>query len=721
MNPIDLQRLLDLAISHHDQGRLAEAESFYRQVLAAQPNNADALHRLGALAYQVGRSDAALELISRAIAINPHDPDMQNNAALALIALDRLDEAILACCTALALAPNHAAALNNLGLARYRKGKFAEAVSAYEQAIGIAPDFAQVHNNLGTVQQDMGESDLAIASFRRAIALQPQARDFHYNLGNTLYKKGEIEAAIASYRHAISLSRDDVASMLNLANALLEADRMEQAVAIFQQVLSLRPKTAEPYNGLGIAARRAGDLDAAIAYSRQSLSLQPSYIAAANNLGNALLEIGRPADAIAVYDAALATSPREPHIHGNRIYCMQFDPAYDTAAICAELARWNQLFALPLGKNIRPHANDRNPNRKLRIGYVSPDFKQHVVGWNLLPLLTHHNRRQFEIYCYSSVLRPDAMTQKLRAAAKVWRNIVGLDNQKAAKLIRDDRIDILLDLSVHSALNHLLLFALKPAPLAITYLGYCGSTGLNAIDYRFSDPYLDPPESGEPYAEKTLRLPHTYWCYQPGGNAPPPGPLPAISNGFITLGCQNNFSKVSDIAVQSWAKILAALPSSRLILHAPTGAHRQRVLKQMDAQGVLSQRIEFVARLSFDQYIQTYQRIDIALDPFPYGGGISTCDALWMGVPVISLECKTTVGRSGKSILNNLGLPELLATTTDQYQQMAVRLANDLNQLKTLRSTLRDRMKSSRLMNAPAFAADVEQAFRNIWQQWCRG
>jgi predicted O-linked N-acetylglucosamine transferase (SPINDLY family) len=365
--------------------------------------------------------------------------------------------------------------------------------------------------------------------------------------------------------------------------------------------------------------------------------------------------------------------------------------------------------------SIAPHNNDRQPDRRLRIGYVSPDFRSHVVGWNLLPLLERHDHAQFEVFAYTAATSEDALTAKLRARCDVWRDIRAMTNQQAADLVRADSIDILVDLSLHMAHNRLLLFARKPAPVQVTYLAYCSTSGLSQIDYRFSDPHLDPDENAPVYSEKTVRLPKSYWCYQPP-DAPPIAPAPLLANGFPTFGCLNSFAKASPSFLDLCAQILGSHPRSRMILYCPPGAHRSGVLQRFATRGVDADRIEMLGKQPWLDYIRTYNRIDIALDPFPHGGGITTCDALWMGVPVVTLSGQTAVGRGGRSILSNLGLPELVANSREEYAH----LVGDFGRWIQLRGDLRERMSASPLLDSAAFARDVEQAYRQMWRLYCR-
>jgi len=316
---------------------------------------------------------------------------------------------------------------------------------------------------------------------------------------------------------------------------------------------------------------------------------------------------------------------------------------------------------------------------------------------------------------------PDDLTGQLRAHADHWHSLVGLTDPQAAELIRQHRIDILVDLALHTAHNRLLVFARKPAPVQVTYLAYAGSSGLHTMDYRLSDPFLDPPEVDESvYTEQTYRLAQSYWCYQPM-ETPPVALVPALKAGHLTFGCLNNFCKVSEPTLQTWARLLQAVPAAQLLLHAAEGNHRQRTAGVLQRLGIDPQRLHFVSRVPLSEYQELYGQIDIALDPFPYGGRTTTCDALWMGVPVVSLAGKTAVGRGGLSILSNIGLPELVANSEEEYVRIALELANDLPRLDHLRLTLRRRMEASPLMDAPRYARNIEAAYRAMWRRWCAG
>jgi len=342
------------------------------------------------------------------------------------------------------------------------------------------------------------------------------------------------------------------------------------------------------------------------------------------------------------------------------------------------------------------------------------------VGRFLAPLLAHHDHGPFEIFCYGDVQHADEMTGRLRSACDVWRDIRGGSDEQVAELIRQDRIDVLVDLSLHTGGNRLLVFARKPAPVQVTYLAYCGTSGLETMDYRLTDPYLDPPGMDESaYSEKSVRL-RTYWCYEPCIAEIEVGQPPALASGRVTFGCFNNYCKVSPGTWRAWRRLLQAVPGSGLVVYCPFGSHRDRLAGELTAAGLDADRLTLVSAAPTAAYFEQYRRIDIALDPFPFCGGTTTCDALWMGVPVVTLAGATAVGRGGVSILSNVGFGELVAQSVEQYVEIAAALAGDPRRLAELRSGLRARMQRSPLMDAGRFAKDVESAYREMWRRWCK-
>lgn len=581
--------------------------------------------------------------------------------------------------------------------------------------MGSALETALEHHRAGRLRE-------AIAGYREILASSPDDKHALLSLALAYRGAGQFDDAVIALRRLIALAPNDAEAFNQLGINLSQLGKEEESILAFRQAVLLRPGHAETYSNFSLALRLSGRTAGAIASARRSIELDGNSHYAHLNLANAFKDAGQLDEAIVSFERALALQPQELVAHSNLLYTLLFRGGTDAKTIRDAHRRWNQQHAARLGQNIEAHQNDRSPGRRLRIGYVSPDLRAHVVGRNLLPLLREDDRSRFEIFCYAAVARPDSLTETLRSHADVWRDIAHLDDEQAAKLVRDDRIDILVDLTLHMAGNRLLLFARKPAPVQVTYLGYCGTTGLGTMDYRLSDVFLDPPDADlTGYTEETIRLPQSYWCYEPRGGAPDASAVPALSAGHVCFGCLNNFCKASPAAQDLWGRLLAAVPGSRLLMHANPGPHLEPVLERLGRAGVAADRIEFVPKQSWTGYVATYQRIDIALDPFPYNGGITTCDALWMGVPVVSLIGDLAVRRAGYSILSNMGLSDLAAASPEEYLRTAADLARDLPRLQSLRGTLRQRMIASPLMDANRFARDVENVYRRMWEAWCAG
>ena len=603
---------------------------------------------------------------------------------------------------------------------QHEAGQLQAAERVYRNVLALEPKQADAWHLLGVVAYQVGEHALAVEYIGRAIGLKGTEAAFHSNLGNALRAAGKPDEAVACYRRALELKPDYAQALNNLGIALNDQGKPDEAAACYRRASELKPDFAEAHNNLGNAFLDQMKLDEAVACYRRALELKPDYAEAHHNLGIACKDQGKLDEALACYRRALKLKPDCAEVHSSLACTLNFCPDQNARTIYEEHRCWSQRHAEPLAKLIRPHANDRSPDRRLRVGYVSPDFRWHPVGRFLLPLLQSHDHREFEIFCYASQIVADFITARCQAHADVWRNVAGCTDEQLATAVREDHIDILVDLSMHMAKNRLLVFARKPAPVQVTYLAYPGTTGLRTMDYRLTDPYLDPPgERLEFYSEQSVWLPETYWCYLAVREAPAVDRLPALRAGHVTFGCMNNFCKVTAPALAAWSRLLNAVPASRLILHAHAGSHRDRVLEFFARDGVPPERVTFVPMLPPADYFRAYEQIDVALDPFPYNGGTTTCDALWMGVPVVSLAGQTAVGRGGFSILSNLGLTELVAYDSEQYVRIAAELAGDLSRLGGLRQTLRERMQTSPLMDAPRFARNVETAYRTMWRRWC--
>jgi protein O-GlcNAc transferase len=684
--PLTLQQAFELAMRHHQAGRLQEAEKLYRQILAHQPAHAGAVHLLGAIAHQTGRLDLAVDLRRRAVALDPRSPE----------------------------------AHGNLGNILRDKGLIDEAIAAFRQAIALNPKLPGAYSNLGNALKYKGQLDEAISAFRRDIALNPNSPGAHSNLGNALRDKGQLDDAIAAFRRAILLNPNMHGVHVNLANALKDKGLLDEAIVAFRTAIALTPDNAEVHGHLGDTLKNKKQFDEAAAACEEAIALRPGYAEAYANLGSVLKEMAQLDDALTAYRRALAIRPDYVEAHSCLVFTLLYHPGYDARAIAEECRNWDRRHAQALRTNLQAHPNDRRPDRRLRVGYVSPDFRDHCQSLFTLGLLSHHDHQQFEVFCYSSVSRPDEITGRIEKCADTWRNVGELSDAKLAEMVRADRIDILVDLTMHMRQNRLLAFARKPAPVQVAWLAYPGTTGLSAMDYRLTDPHLDPSGIDESvYAERTIRLPDTFWCYDPLTTEPPINALPALETRRVTFGCLNNFCKVNDHLLSLWANVLRQVKHSRLLLLAPMGNCRPRTLERFRNDGVDPARIEFVEFQSREKYLATYNRIDLGLDTFPYNGHTTSLDSFWMGVPVVTLVGNTPVARAGWCQLSNLGLAELAGHTHDQFVRIAVELAGDLPRLQQLRSTLRARMEQSPLMDAPRFTRNIEAAYRRMWRTWC--
>jgi predicted O-linked N-acetylglucosamine transferase (SPINDLY family) len=490
-----------------------------------------------------------------------------------------------------------------------------------------------------------------------------------------------LDQAIDAYRRALAIDPGQTRALFNLGNALKDNGQLDEAIDCFRRALAI------------CSARKSG------AAPRGPASASPSH-----------------AD-----DALVAEAAR---IADSLLIAILLHPDYDPARIAEEHANWEQKFAQPLMPPARSFPNTPEPGRRLRIAYVSSQFCDHTVGHFLWALLANHDPSGFEIFCYSNAHRSDWITERLRGAAGVWREVASLSDERLAAMIRQDQIDILVDSSMHTDGNRLLAFARKPAPVQVTGISYPGTTGLHAVDYRLSDPFLDPlPVGGAAaeqfYSERTIHLASSFWCYTSQEQLSPAAELPAQRNGYVTFGSLGSFPKVTQPTLKLWLDVLRNVEGSRLLILAPRGSPRERVLRQFQNGGIDPARIRFLDRQPRRQHMELYHQIDIGLDTFPYNGRTTTLDSLWMGVPVVSMSGRTAVSRIGLSILSNLGLGELCGATPESCIQIATMLARDKQRLMELRSTLRQRMTRSPLADGPRFARDLESCYRSMWSNWC--
>jgi predicted O-linked N-acetylglucosamine transferase (SPINDLY family) len=689
MPTIPVEQALALALQHHQAGRLAEAVEWYVRVTDVQPENALAWFNLGVAYRSLSQFGEAVSAYRKALELQPEWPEVHNNLANVL----------------------------------HEGGFPVEAATEYQRALALRPDYAEAHNNLGIVlarQRRFTESE---AAFRRALELKPHHPDFHHSRGAALAAQARFGEAVGAYERALSIQPDRAEIWVNLGVALATAGRRQEAIRVYRRALEFQPRSVEAHSYLGVVLKDIGQLDEAVAEQHHALSLQPHHAPAYNNLGNALRELGRLDEALQAYSRAVALAPESAHARSNLICALHFHPAQDLARIAAAQTDWNRQIVTPLKPFLRPHDNDRDPDRRLRVGYVSPDFWSHAVSFFFVPLLEAHDRERYEIVCYSSGLQADAVTARLRQSADGWREVSALSDEELAETVRADGIDILVDLAMHTADNRLPAFARKPAPLQASWLAYPGSSGMEMIDFRLTDAGIDPehPDAAakEEAGGEAICLPDAWCVYEPIREFPPVGPLPAARSGVVTFGSLNQFGKINEAQMDCWARLMGAVPRSRLLLVCPAGQTRQRVAGLFARQGISSERLELVAPRPWSEYLRYLESIDLALDSFPCNGMTTTCHALWMGVPVITKAGASAASRAGVSLLTALGHREWIAASDEDYLHIAAGLAGDIPRLAELRAALRSEMQDSPLMDAPRFARHVEAVYRTMWQRWC--
>lgn len=600
-----------------------------------------------------------------------------------------------------------------------KQGKLPQALEAIQQALRLNPNYPAAHFNLAAIRFAQGHTEAAIASWRKAIELNPDYKQAHAALAGALRSVGRIEEAVAAAQQAARIDPNYIEAHNELGLALHRARRHAEAQEAFERVLELNPQHVAALNNLANLFTDEDRPSQAAECFRRALAIDPDRIELLNNYATLLKSQAKIDEALDIYHRILAKRPDYWPAHSNLLLTLNCHPRADRGLL-AEHLEWAKRHAEPLQTKIHPHTNDRSPDRRLRIGYVSPDFRMHSVAYFIEPILIAHDRAQFEIFCYSNAPRADRMTDSIRSHADHWREITGQSDDRVAELIREDAIDILVDLSGHTAHHRLLVFARKPAPVQATYLGYPNTTGLRTIDYRLTDAIADPPGMTESHhAETLMRLPNTFLCYRPpDAGIAPRATRPA--NDPVTFGSFNNFAKVSGETIALWSGVLRAVEPSRLLIKAeclgdePTrGAVRDR----FSAHSIDPRRIELLGREpNFQRHLETYRRVDIGLDTFPYHGTTTSCEAMWMGVPVITLGGHAHVSRVGASLLTNVGLPELIARSPDEFATIARNLAGDRARLESISLNLRAQLLGSPLCDAAGFTRSLESAYREMWK-----
>jgi len=756
LEPTNVSYMIELGEFLRRDNKALEAISILEEAARKAPENTSVWTNLGAALQQDERIDSAKMAYEKALALNPKSAEILNN--LGVLAKDTGDweSACQHFQKAIELKPENAVATHSLGMTQQVLGRLTEAEASYNKAIELKPELAEAHYSLGNFVKELGRLEEAEISYNKAITLNPEYSEAHYNLGITLQLLGRFEEAETSYKKAIALKPDIAEGYSNLGITLQELGRLEEAVANYRKAIELNPKLAEAYYNLGITLQELGLQEAETSY-RKAIELKPDLAEAHSNLAQILTLQSKYLDAMESANRALTIDENMPSALQTcstllaymsdfsnvckfsddalchslktlsfdkqsmmwecRLYPLIYHPDLSSVQICKEYINWGNRFS-HLGQGRFP-AHNRTIGRKLRVGYVSPDFRGHTCRFYFEPLFANHNHYDFEIFAYSNVRTEDEHTQRMKPYFDGWRDIVDVPDQGVAQMIKDDQIDILVDGCGHMKDTRLTVFAHKPAPIQVTWLGSAWTTGLPQMDYVLFDPHMAPDDAVA--SEQIIRLPRTWTAFRPGikaQNTPVKLTPAAIDNGYITFGYSGRTERLNHRVFRVWGRILNRLPSARLIMdYKPFSDPKTRAYFQnfLQGHGIDIHRVTF--RYS-ENVFEALNEIDILLDSFPHSGGTMLFDAVWMGVPVVTLASDRPVGRIGTSLMTNLGLSDWVAQDEQEYEDKAVNFAQNIPALVNLRASMRDRMKSSPIMDEAAFARDVEHAFKAMWQTW---
>ena len=683
---VDSNALIEEGLGLHRAGQGAAAERFYRQALDLDPDLAEAHHLIGVLRFQEGKPEEAVAAFEQALAFDVGNARYLANLGAALLVLGKFEGAIEALETAAEVAPETPQLLKNLGTAYRQTNRPADAVAACEKAIAVFPDDADAFGNLAAALLSLGRTDEALAAAEKAVELSPQGADLLNTLGSVLIACRRHNDAIDILERAVRLAPDLTEASRNLALVLQESRRYEDAALRYQAVIDKSPDDARAYAGLGRTRRLQGRLAEAIAACRQAVALAPS----------------------------------NPHLLSNLLFCLIGSPDQDGPSLKAEHESWGSRFAADVPARV--HANTSDPDRRLRIGYVSPDFGDHPVGRIVAPVLAAHDPDAVEIFCYSNSVRLDDQGQRIADSVERFVPVSGLSDHDLAARIIEDGIDILVDLAGHSARHRLGVFALKPAPVQASWLGYMATTGLPAIDYVIGDPVHTPESFSGHFVEEVWRLPRDLACFAAPEEASPVGPPPFRAAGHVTFGVFNNPGKITDAAIALWAEILKEVPGSKLLMRYAGCEDRvvqRHMAERFKVHDIDDAALLFEGSAGYAEVLAAYGRVDIALDTFPYSGTMTTMEALWMGVPVVALAGDRMTARQAAAHLTAAGLGDHIAGGLDEYRRIAVELAGDLETLTGLRAGMRERLLTSELMDAAGLAHALEDAWRGMWRRQC--
>jgi len=701
-------------------GRIEEAAADLELAAKLAVDDAEIAADLGRVLWRLGRLGEALEALDRALALAPGSPAAHNDRALVLQALGRTAEALEAFTAAVACDPAYLPARLNQAEFLVRQRRFEEAVATIDQAVAAGARSAELLYWRGCALRGTGRREEALAALEEAVGLAPDHARAHCERGLVLLELDREEEALAAFDRSSRCAGELAVSHLGRGSALHQLGRPGEALAAIDRALALDPHFFEALVERGNVLRTLGRASEALAAYEAALALQPGNAAIHSNRGNILMDMGHLAEARAAFERALELDPGMASAFDNLLWCCCYDPTLDRAAVVAAHRRFGDRFG-DRPDRYRDWPNELSSDRPLRIGFVSADLNRHPVGFMLLAVLEALDRERFAPIFYATGAQEDWVSDRLRRLGAAWHRVAGLGDRALAELVRSERIDILVDLAGHTAGNRLGCFALHPAPVQATWLGYPFTTGLREIEWIVMDPISVRPEEEDMFVERVIRLPGGRYVLQPPAGAPDVVLPPALTTGRVTFGSFNNLSKMTPEVVATWAAILHRLPTSRLLLKWRTLADPvvvEEVRSAFAAHGIDPVRLILRPASGYVEMLAQYGDVDIALDPFPFGGGQTSLDALWMGVPLVTLPSWQPVSRQGAMLLEAIGRPEWVADDPEDYVEVAVELAEDAGRLAGLRFGQREQVRRSPLCDARRAAGELETAFRTMWRDW---
>jgi protein O-GlcNAc transferase len=713
-------------IALFNAGRYAELEVMAGRMATQFPQSGFVWKVLGTALLMQGKDGT--EPLRTAVSLLPEDVEALNNLGNAQKAQGQLEAAVVSYRGAVALKPDYAQGFYNLGIALRELGQLDDAVACYKQATALMPGFVAAHYNLGLAQNDLKQYEQAVASLRSALMLKPDYTEAYCSLGAALGNLGRFDEALAASQCALNLRPDMAEAHHNMGHVLQEAGHDDKALACFEQALKLKPDYVAPRVSMGVALKNLQRYDEAMSIYRQVLALQPAHADAHLELGRVLMEVGCLHEAREHYRRAVDSQPDYTAAWSNLLMASNYVPGDAADELLTQAQAYGKLVA-SLARPWTEWPNTPDAARPIRVGLVSGDMRQHPVGYFLagvLPALASSAAGRIELFGYATQgqIKPDALAEAFKACCKGWRNVLAMSDKALAEQVRADGIDILIDLSGHTGHNRLPMFACKPAPVQASWLGYFATTGVAAIDYVIADPWALPQALAPHFTETIWRLPETRLCFSAPQDEVAVSALPATSQGHITFGCFNNLTKVNDEVVALWAQVLQQVPGSRLVLKATQlgdEAVRQSVRARFASHGIADERLTLEGPDARADYLAAYHRIDIGLDPFPFTGGTTSAESLWMGVPVLTLAGDSMVARQGVGLMVNAGLPDWVASDKADYVAKAVERAADVPALAKLRAGLRQQVLASPVFDADRFVQHFEACLRGMWATWCEG